>query len=51
VCSTLHLSILTTKSVDQVHELEIPKGQAEKLLAENGGDIQRALRAYVSPPS
>ena len=33
----------------QVHELEIPKSQAEKALHEAGGDISKALRALMTP--
>lgn len=32
-----------------VHELEIPKSQAEKALHEAGGDISKALKALVTP--
>lgn len=35
----------------QVHELEIPRAQAEKALVENGGDITKALRALVMIPA
>jgi hypothetical protein len=30
-----------------VNEFEIPKARAEKVLAEHGGDIDKALRALV----
>jgi len=30
-----------------VHEFEIPRNQAEKVLVENGGDITKALRGLV----
>jgi len=30
-----------------VHEFEIPRAQAEKVLAENGGDLEKALRTLV----
>jgi len=33
----------------QVHELEIPKSQAEKALNEAGGDVSKALKALVTP--
>lgn len=33
----------------QVHELEIPKSQAEKALHEAEGDVSKALRALVTP--
>ena len=33
----------------QVHELEIPKSQAEKALNEAGGDLTKALKALVTP--
>ena len=33
----------------QVHELEIPKSQAEKALNEAGGDTSRALKTLVTP--
>jgi NACalpha-BTF3-like transcription factor len=33
----------------QVHELEIPKSQAEKALHEAGGDVSKALKALVTP--
>jgi hypothetical protein len=39
------LIILST----QVHELEIPRAQAEKALTENGGDLEKALRALITP--
>lgn len=29
----------------KVHEFEIPRIQAEKVLVENGGDLEKALRA------
>jgi hypothetical protein len=32
----------------QVTEFEIPKARAEKILAENGGDLQKALGALMS---
>jgi len=32
-----------------VHELEIPKSQAEKALHEAGGDVSKALKALVTP--
>ncbi|KAF9643419.1 hypothetical protein BDM02DRAFT_3123487 [Thelephora ganbajun] len=32
-----------------VHELEIPKSQAEKALNEVGGDVSKALKALVTP--
>lgn len=31
----------------QVHEFEIPRAEAEKVLAENGGDIAKALHALI----
>jgi len=34
-----------------VHEFEIPRVQAEKVLSENGGDLTKALTALVTPPS
>jgi len=33
----------------KVHELEIPKSQAEKALNEAGGDVSKALKALVTP--
>jgi hypothetical protein len=33
----------------QVHELEIPRAQAEKALIEKGGDLEQALRALITP--
>jgi len=33
----------------QVHELEIPKSQAEKALHEAGGDMSKAVRALITP--
>jgi len=33
-----------------VHEFEIPRIQAEKVLVENGADLGKALRALVAPP-
>ena len=33
----------------QVHELEIPKSQAEKALNEAGGDLTKALKALMTP--
>jgi len=32
-----------------VHEFEIPRGQAEKVLTENGGDVGKTLRALITP--
>jgi hypothetical protein len=32
----------------QMTEFEIPKARAEKILAENGGDLQKALGALMS---
>ncbi|KAF9532864.1 hypothetical protein CPB83DRAFT_846499 [Crepidotus variabilis] len=34
-----------------VQEFEIPRAQAEKVLAENGGDLRKALASLVAPPS
>ncbi|KAF8163666.1 hypothetical protein B0H34DRAFT_332613 [Crassisporium funariophilum] len=34
-----------------VHEFEIPRAQAERVLAENGADVSRALTALITPPS
>jgi len=34
-----------------VHEFEIPRIQAEKVLAENGADLEKALRVLVAIPS
>jgi len=34
-----------------VHEFEIPRIQAEKVLVENGADLEKALRALVALPS
>jgi hypothetical protein len=34
---------------NQVHELEIPKSQAEKALHEAGGDVSKALKALITP--
>ncbi|KDR73696.1 hypothetical protein GALMADRAFT_251497 [Galerina marginata CBS 339.88] len=33
-----------------VHEFEISRVQAEKVLSENGGDVGKALRALVAAP-
>jgi hypothetical protein len=40
--------IHATNSI-QVHEFEISRGQAEKALVENGGDISKTLQALVNP--
>ena len=32
----------------QVHELEIPRAQAEKALIDKGGDLEKALRALIT---
>ena len=32
-----------------MHELEIPKSQAEKALNEAGGDVSKALKALITP--
>jgi len=32
-----------------VHELEIPKSQAEKALNEAGGDVSKALKTLITP--
>jgi len=34
-----------------VHEFEIPRIQAEKVLVEHGGDLEKALRALVAMSS
>ncbi|KAF9478506.1 hypothetical protein BDN70DRAFT_879945 [Pholiota conissans] len=34
-----------------MHEFEISRAQAEKVLSENGGDVVKALTALVDPPS
>ncbi|KAF8969586.1 hypothetical protein BDZ97DRAFT_1794061 [Flammula alnicola] len=34
-----------------VHEFEISRAQAEKVLSENGADVVKALNALVAPPS
>ncbi|KAF8176045.1 hypothetical protein BJ912DRAFT_857594, partial [Pholiota molesta] len=34
-----------------VHEFEISKAQAEKVLSENGADVAKALSALVDAPS
>ncbi|KAI0929264.1 hypothetical protein AcW1_006251 [Taiwanofungus camphoratus] len=31
-----------------IHELEIPRAQAEKILTENNGDILKALRNWIT---
>lgn len=52
VCRRLRPSPLERTDSDlriQVHELEIPKSQAEKALHEAGGDISKALKALVTP--
>lgn len=33
----------------QMHEFEIPKHKAEKILVEHEGDIGRALRTLIKP--
>jgi hypothetical protein len=33
----------------QVHELEITRAEAEKVLIEKGGDLEQALRALITP--
>jgi hypothetical protein len=38
-----------TGSATQVHEFEIPRVQAEKALAENGGDLEKTLRSLITP--
>ncbi|KAF9519996.1 hypothetical protein BS47DRAFT_918575 [Hydnum rufescens UP504] len=41
---------LSSESIDLiVHELEIPRSQAEKALAEHKGDVVAALKALVTP--
>lgn len=35
----------------QVHEFEISRTQAEKVLSENGGDLKKALVSLISPPN
>ncbi|KAM6489769.1 hypothetical protein JOM56_014792 [Amanita muscaria] len=34
-----------------ISEFEIPKQQAERLLVEHQGDVGKALRAFLTPPS
>ncbi|KAG6885302.1 hypothetical protein C0993_003463 [Termitomyces sp. T159_Od127] len=34
-----------------IHEFEIARPQAEKVLAENGGDLTKTLLALVTPES
>lgn len=36
--------------IAQVAEMEIPRAQAEKALAEHNGDLLKALRALIVPP-
>ena len=40
-------SISTLMRPRQIHEFEISKAQAEKTLAENGGDVTKALEALM----
>ncbi|KAF7979579.1 hypothetical protein HWV62_41872 [Athelia sp. TMB] len=43
-------SLAKRENVDLiVHEFEIPRAQAEKLLIEKGGDVEAALRALIAP--
>lgn len=35
----------------QMHEFEIPRAQAEKVLSENAGDLKKALTSLIAPPS
>jgi len=32
-----------------VHELEIPRAHAEKMLIEKGGNLEEALRTLITP--
>jgi len=34
-----------------IHEFEITRGEAERVLSENGGDLTKALTSLVTPPS
>ena len=34
----------------QIHEFEISRTQAEKVLSENGGDLNKAFISLISPP-
>lgn len=36
-------------SLSKVSELEIPRAQAERALADNGGDLAKTLRALITP--
>ncbi|KZP17854.1 hypothetical protein FIBSPDRAFT_956790 [Athelia psychrophila] len=46
------LSLAKRENVDLiVHEFEIPRVQAEKLLIAHGGDVNEALRALITPPT
>ena len=43
--------VLISHNLLKVHEFEITKAQAEKVLSENGGDIIKALGALVAAPT
>jgi len=43
--------VLISHTLLQVHEFEITKAQAEKVLSENGGDVMKALNALVAAPA
>jgi NACalpha-BTF3-like transcription factor len=48
--STKETAVAKREDVDLiVHELEIPRAQAEKALIENGGDLAQTLRALITP--
>lgn len=51
--ATSHLSETNnlTLSLLQVHEFEITRVEAERVLFENGGDLTKALTSLVTPPS
>ena len=40
---------LTTPGKLQVHELEITRPQAEKLLMEKNGDLKHVLQSWIEP--
>ena len=46
-----HGTVLISRTLLQVHEFEITKTQAEKVLSENGGDIIKSLGALVAAPT
>lgn len=44
-----HSSLRPLMSLSKVSELEIPRAQAEKALADNSGDLAKTLRALITP--